>query len=41
MNRADVTEMILSAKKKKGVSFADIAKKIGQSKEGMFRRGAP
>lgn len=33
MNRADVTEMILSAKKKKGLSFADIAKKVGQSKE--------
>lgn len=33
MNRTDVTEMILSAKKKKGLTFADIAKEVGQSKE--------
>jgi cyanate lyase len=32
MNRADVTEMILTAKKKKGLKFSDIAKEIGQSK---------
>jgi len=33
MTRDEVTQQILSAKKKKGVSFADIAKKVGQSKE--------
>jgi cyanate lyase len=33
MNRSDVTEMILSAKRKKGLKWADIAKKIGHSKE--------
>ena len=33
MNRADVTEMILSAKRKKGLKWVDIAKKIGHSKE--------
>ena len=33
MNRSDVTEMILSAKRKKALKWADIAKKIGHSKE--------
>jgi cyanate lyase len=33
VDRAEVTEMILTAKKKKNVKFADIAKKVGQSKE--------
>jgi cyanate lyase len=33
MNRQDVTEMILSAKRKKGLKWYDIAKKIGHSKE--------
>ena len=33
MNRSDVTEMILSAKRNKGLKWADIAKKIGHSKE--------
>ena len=33
MNRSDVTEMILSAKRKKGLKWADIADKIGHSKE--------
>ena len=33
MNRSDVTDMILSAKRKKGLKWADIAKKIGHSKE--------
>ncbi|MHB9116731.1 MAG: cyanase [Burkholderiales bacterium] len=33
MTRADVTEAILSAKQKKGLSFSDIAKKVGKSKE--------
>ena len=33
MNRADVTEMILSAKRKKGLKWIDIARKIGHSKE--------
>ncbi len=33
MNRSDVTEMILSAKRKKGLKWVDIAKKIGHSKE--------
>ena len=33
MNRSDVTEMILSAKRKKGLKWVDIAQKIGHSKE--------
>jgi cyanate lyase len=33
MNRSNVTEMILSAKRKKGLKWADIAKEIGHSKE--------
>ena len=33
MNRSDVTEMILSAKRKKGLKWIDIARKIGHSKE--------
>jgi cyanate lyase len=33
MNRLDVTEMIVEAKIKKGLKWADIAKKIGLSKE--------
>lgn len=33
MTRDEVTALILAAKKKKGLKFADIAKKIGQSKE--------
>jgi cyanate lyase len=33
MNRQDVTEMIISAKRKKGLKWVDVAKKIGHSKE--------
>lgn len=33
MNRQNVTEMILTAKRKKGLKWYDIAKKIGHSKE--------
>lgn len=33
MTRNDVTDLILSAKRKKGLSFKNIAKKVGQSKE--------
>jgi cyanate lyase len=33
MNRDDVTEMIIAAKIKKGIKWADVAKKIGLSKE--------
>ena len=33
MKRNDVTEMILAAKRKKGLKWIDIAKKIGHSKE--------
>ncbi len=33
MKRTEVTEMIVSAKLKKGLKWADIAKKIGLSKE--------
>lgn len=33
MNRSDVTEKILSAKRMKGLKWIDIAKKIGHSKE--------
>ncbi|MBT9612035.1 MAG: cyanase [Burkholderiales bacterium] len=33
MTRAEVTEMILAAKRKKKLSYAEIAKKVGQSKE--------
>lgn len=33
MNRNEVTELILAAKQKKGLKWADIAKKVGQSKE--------
>ncbi len=33
MTREEATALILAAKKKKGLKFADIAKKIGQSKE--------
>lgn len=33
MNRADVTEMIVATKIKKGIQWADVAKKVGLSKE--------
>ena len=33
MNRIDVTEMIVAAKIQKGLSWAEIAKKVGKSKE--------
>jgi cyanate lyase len=33
MNRLDVTEAIIAAKRQKGVTWAAIGKKIGQSKE--------
>jgi cyanate lyase len=33
MNRLDVTEKIISTKVSKGISWADVAKKVGQSKE--------
>ena len=33
MNRLDVTEKIVSAKVSKGLKWADVAKKVGQSKE--------
>jgi cyanate lyase len=33
MNRLDVTEKIISTKVAKGISWADVAKKVGQSKE--------
>ena len=33
MNRNDVTEMIVAARIKKGVKWADVAKKVGLSKE--------
>lgn len=33
MNRNDVTEMIIEAKLKKGIKWADVAAKIGLSKE--------
>jgi len=33
MNRNDVTEMIIEAKLKKGVKWADVAAKVGLSKE--------
>jgi len=33
MNRFDVTEAIVAAKIAKGLKWADIAKKVGQSKE--------
>ena len=33
MNRNDVTEKIITVKVKKGLKWADIAKKVGQSKE--------
>lgn len=33
MNRADVTEMIVAAKIRKGIKWADVAKKVGLSKE--------
>ncbi len=33
MDRNDVTEMIVAAKIKKGIKWADVAKKIGLSKE--------
>ena len=33
MTRTEVTELILAAKLKKGLKWAEIAKKIGQSKE--------
>jgi cyanate lyase len=33
MNRNDVTEMIVAAKIKKGLTWADVASRIGQSKE--------
>jgi cyanate lyase len=33
MTRTEVTDLILAAKDKKGLKWADIAKKLGQSKE--------
>jgi cyanate lyase len=33
MNRNEVTEMIMSAKVRKGIRWADVAKHVGQSKE--------
>ncbi len=33
MNRADVTEMIVAAKISKGIKWADVARKVGLSKE--------
>ncbi len=33
MTRSEVTDIILAAKHKKGLKWADIAKKVGQSKE--------
>jgi cyanate lyase len=33
MNRTEVTDLVLAAKHKKGLKWADIAKKVGQSKE--------
>ncbi len=33
MNRADVTEMIVATKIKKGIKWSDVAKKVGESKE--------
>lgn len=33
MNRNDVTEMIIAAKIQKGIKWADVAKKVGLSKE--------
>ena len=33
MNRLDVTEKIISTKVAKSISWADVAKKVGQSKE--------
>jgi cyanate lyase len=33
MDRTDVTDMIIEAKVKKGIAWADVAKKVGMSKE--------
>ena len=33
MTRTEVTELVLAAKHKKGLKWADIARKVGQSKE--------
>jgi cyanate lyase len=33
MNRNDITEKIISAKVSQGISSAQVAKKVGQSKE--------
>jgi cyanate lyase len=33
MTRTEITDLILAAKHKKGLKWADIAKKVGQSKE--------
>lgn len=33
MNRLDVTEQIVTAKMKKGIKWADVAKTLGKSKE--------
>ena len=33
MNRLEVTEKIISTKVAKGIQWADVAKKVGQSKE--------
>ena len=37
MNRNDVTEKIITAKVAKGIQWADVAKKVGQS-QGMDDR---
>ena len=33
MNRNDITEKIYETKVRKGIKWADVAKKVGQSKE--------
>lgn len=33
MNRSDITEKIITVKVSKGIQLADVAKKVGQSKE--------
>ena len=33
MNRNDVTEKIITVKVSKGIQWADVARKVGQSKE--------
>ena len=33
MNRDDVTDLIIEAKVRRGISWADVARKVGKSKE--------